>query len=726
MDFAATSQQEAESSRAIGKRRDTVSSIPEFYTLLPRRYDDMLASSDDDHTSVANWTDLEARLAVIWSSNKIVKEKRQDWILQRARAAVDDHEIKFRTKFSPHDREDVIVATVKCLAVQCAKAALLKESSRASTPTGNAYVEVARTSTGIKPVDYSHDLGTPKTDAKGVRFNQGRYDRDTAIVQDNGTQPVQSSDAVGATDWDTRLSLTLRRAGEMTLFGHSSIPDQGILFDDTTPIDAWKYPTDGARVREKNAGRLRSAQTGSGSSTPPPVPSKDNATQHLPRTSVASRSTFQPPVNTQFVTGQRGTQYGNNMTMLSPIHNTQLGAQSRPADRTYDRGMSPLDLAPGIRSFRGYDMPSMTVPPDNLIGLQGIHQAKENHRANMKDRLSKIIDDALGRELPLPDGYKPSFKGDRGEPKKYGGSTKMVDLEDWLAATTNRFALQKLGGNRPEIDKIRVMLLLECLEGAAYKWMLRHVTHVNRNVEHWTFRDVIHGLYTRFVHPSSMQDARESLSRVEYSPKEGIQGLYDNMQEHAGGMAVYPDDYTMLSIFLGKIPQYMMTELLNTRGLTPEVNTLTEFVANAIDVEQRKKNEEYYKDMRNRYTTTRTPRGGSKSRVREMDAKPIDNKDDRPMRYNNGQNGKKTYGQFRRGPQQAKIQDKTNDRAPQKHDKPKQQRFKKPFKKKDQHQHNHNQRKGCYNCASLDHFSNDCPHPRRNRMFVRAARSDRR
>jgi hypothetical protein len=159
------------------------------------------------------------------------------------------------------------------------------------------------------------------------------------------------------------------------------------------------------------------------------------------------------------------------------------------------------------------------------------------------------------------------------------------------------------------------------------------------------------------------------------------------MQEHAGGMAVYPDNYTMLSIFLRKIPPYMMRELLNTCRLTPEVNTLSEFVANVIDVEQRKKNEDYYKDMRNRYTTARTPRGGLKSQIREMDTKPIDNKDDRPIRYNNGQNNKRTYGQIRRSSTQAKIQDKMNDHAPQKHDKSKQQWFKKPFKKKDHHHH---------------------------------------
>jgi hypothetical protein len=56
-----------------------------------------------------------------------------------------------------------------------------------------------------------------------------------------------------------------------------------------------------------------------------------------------------------------------------------------------------------------------------------------------------MMDDAIGRALPLPDGYKPSFKGGSGDTNKYNGSSKLIDLEEWLSTTTNRFALQRLG-----------------------------------------------------------------------------------------------------------------------------------------------------------------------------------------------------------------------------------------------------------------------------------------
>jgi hypothetical protein len=364
------------------------------------------------------------------------------------------------------------------------------------------------------------------------------------------------------------------------------------------------------------------------------------------------------------------------------------------------------------------------------MGLRGITEAKENHRSTMKDRLTKIIDDAIGYELTFPDGYKPSFKADRGDPKKYDGSPKMTDLEDWLSAIVYRFALQRLGGDRPEIDRVRVMLLLDCLDGTAYKWMLRHVTHVNRKVEHWTFLDVIHGLYDRFVHPSSMQDARENLNKVEYSPKDGIQGMYDNMQEHAGGMAVYPDDYTMLSIFLDRIPSYIMTELLNTRGLTPEVNTLSEFVANALDIEQRKKNETYYRDRRAKTAPNRAHKSTraldeTKNQVPDHGTKAIEKTIPRFIRSNSYP---KNHSQNHKPFAKAQNQDKTNDnvipkddRAPPRSGKHKYQWAKEPFKPREGTSAN----KGCYNCGAPDHFSRECPKPRRNKTFVRAARSAR-
>ena len=88
------------------------------------------------------------------------------------------------------------------------------------------------------------------------------------------------------------------------------------------------------------------------------------------------------------------------------------------------------------------------------------------------------------------------------------------------------------------------------LEDEALEWYNRHVVGLNRAVTYWTFCDIIEGLYDRFIHASSMQDAREGFRRVTYSPTAGIQSFYDALLDHTQNMSVYPDDYSILEQFL--------------------------------------------------------------------------------------------------------------------------------------------------------------------------------
>ena len=760
---------------AKGKQRDTLPGIPGSLDTPLRFSTEGPESSSEVDENVLDWADLQMPLELIWEKHSIVKKRRQEWIIQRSRNAVLDYETRTNEAFSRDEFHRLWIAGADSLAGQCAAASRRKLDSTTSTPLINTHTEVTKTSTGIIVVGQHHT--TPKDDPQEDHYEtrSTRTDDEEATPQPNPDAIAQTIAETGDAPWKERYEKMLRREGEIKMFGFSNIPDQGIIFDGYAPVDEWKHPQDAARVRAKmaaNEGRTSSSR----SSSPPPVPLKDNRAYwrnptgssmepvihredytarygHSPigapynqvsptsipnRIDTGSRSGA-PGVTTHVITNPprittatstRRPRTTIPVPVRAPRTMTEELGRNRDDNMARRRAQPQTRPTPRTRAHQGYEMPSVVNPPDHTMGLRGITEAKENHRSNMKDRLTKIIDDAIGYELTFPDGYKPSFKADRNDPKKYDGSPKMTDLEDWLSAIVYRFALQRLGGDRPEIDRVRVMLLLDCLDGTAYKWMLRHVTHVNRNVEHWTFLDVIHGLYDRFVHPSSMQDARENLNKVEYSPKDGIQGMYDNMQEHAGGMAVYPDDYTLLSIFLDKIPSYIMTELLNTRGLTPEVNTLSEFVANALDIEQRKKNETYYRDRRVKTTPTRTYKNTKandepKKQAPDHGAKIVERT---PNRFTRNNNYSKNYGQNRKPFVKAKIQDKTNDnvipkndRAPPRSGKHKYQWSKEPFKPRESTSAN----KGCYNCGAPDHFSRECPKPRRDKTFVRAARSAR-
>jgi len=252
--------------------------------------------------------------------------------------------------------------------------------------------------------------------------------------------------------------------------------------------------------------------------------------------------------------------------------------------------------------IRAYSMPRLM--PSHYTA-PGILKASEFHRQVMQEQLSKILEEHLWRPIKYPEGFKLNVKLDSSSVKRYEGSPKYLDLENWVSVVAFRYALQRLGGDNSEVDRARIMLLSEHLSGDAYEWYMHHVMNVNRKVQNWTFEGVMHALYERFVHPSSMQDTHKGFRNTRYTTKEGIQGYYNTLMDHAHNMAIYPDDYTILQIFLMGIPSSIITELLGTIGLSPETNSLEDFVAHVKEIEQRTRNKSYYMTLREKEVLAR-------------------------------------------------------------------------------------------------------------------------
>ena len=63
--------------------------------------------------------------------------------------------------------------------------------------------------------------------------------------------------------------------------------------------------------------------------------------------------------------------------------------------------------------------------------------------------------------------------------------------------------------------------------------------------------------------------------------------------DHAHNMAIYPDDYQIIKTFLKGLPSYIH-EFLFKNGLLPEINTIDDFVAQAIKHEIAKKTLDHY------------------------------------------------------------------------------------------------------------------------------------
>ncbi|KAG6914112.1 hypothetical protein DXG01_002367 [Tephrocybe rancida] len=135
---------------------------------------------------------------------------------------------------------------------------------------------------------------------------------------------------------------------------------------------------------------------------------------------------------------------------------------------------------------------------------------------------------------------------------------------------------------------------MDFIKDEALKWYLRHVIHVNWNHLQWSFTDVVMGLYDRFVQPSTMQDAREAFRKAVYIIEDDVQGYYDSLLNHAQNMAEYPDEYTIREKFLDGIPSDMLIALIRDGGLSPEVNTVEDFVSEAKAYETSLKTATHY------------------------------------------------------------------------------------------------------------------------------------
>ena len=63
--------------------------------------------------------------------------------------------------------------------------------------------------------------------------------------------------------------------------------------------------------------------------------------------------------------------------------------------------------------------------------------------------------------------------------------------------------------------------------------------------------------------------------------------------DHAHNMAIYSDDYQIIETFLKGLP-FFMHELMFKDGLLPKINTIDDFMAQAIKHEMAKKTLDHY------------------------------------------------------------------------------------------------------------------------------------
>ena len=91
-----------------------------------------------------------------------------------------------------------------------------------------------------------------------------------------------------------------------------------------------------------------------------------------------------------------------------------------------------------------------------------------------------------------------------------------------------------------------------------------------------------------------MQEAWDTYYTAHYAPQYGVQGFYDTLMDHTQNMLVYPNSYNLMDTFFHGLPESMHAKMLKN-GLTPEANTVEDFIAEGKAIEEANKTQEHYK-----------------------------------------------------------------------------------------------------------------------------------
>ncbi|KAG6882088.1 hypothetical protein C0995_015880, partial [Termitomyces sp. Mi166 len=139
--------------------------------------------------------------------------------------------------------------------------------------------------------------------------------------------------------------------------------------------------------------------------------------------------------------------------------------------------------------------------------MPGMNKAVKLYMDHMHDHLNRLVNDSLGVRFKFSDRVKPR----RAEGKHiwtYSKEHKFSQLEDWAMNVCYHLAACCYGGDN--MDQERIFVLHEFIDGEAWNWFRRHVLHTNQDKQDWTFKEVLIGLYNRFVNAATMQEAQEA------------------------------------------------------------------------------------------------------------------------------------------------------------------------------------------------------------------------
>jgi hypothetical protein len=119
----------------------------------------------------------------------------------------------------------------------------------------------------------------------------------------------------------------------------------------------------------------------------------------------------------------------------------------------------------------------------------------------------------------------------------------------------------------------------------AKTWFNDNVEGINCWRWVWTFKDIITGLYDRFIHESSIQDATQKFYSVKYTMDGGVYGYYHELQLYASRMIHEPDSYMFNTQLMMGLPSSILWSVVD-KGITAETSALEDILYMAKSVEE--------------------------------------------------------------------------------------------------------------------------------------------
>ncbi|KIM56654.1 hypothetical protein SCLCIDRAFT_29403 [Scleroderma citrinum Foug A] len=162
------------------------------------------------------------------------------------------------------------------------------------------------------------------------------------------------------------------------------------------------------------------------------------------------------------------------------------------------------------------------------------------------------------------------------KPGKYKGQDDIKKFDDWLTQLLKYFRTFKVTRYRCDVD--RVLYTGLCLEGITAEWYNQEVESPDRHINYWSFEDLICGLFKRFIHKATAQQAVTNYNHTHYSAEKGVLAFFNNMKRHAHCMVKPSDDYSVRKKFIGGLPHSIVKTVLEARGITAEHSTMDEIL----------------------------------------------------------------------------------------------------------------------------------------------------